>query len=645
MKSRRISFVFLLICGFLSPAAGSQMPLPSAQTETKPPQDLLQHEVAVTLKLVQVYVVDPDGEPARDLNVSDFVLYDNGKRQDISAFEKHFLSPPGVKPEEAERVPAREAPSAMNRKFIFLLDYNNNDLEGIAKSRKVILEFLDSQVQPTDEVALISFQIPWRLVVHEDLTLDHQKIRTMLQRPLGLPGVPGGWGSHAALGHSVTRREIMGSLAPRGGLASCLQDLARGLRVVPGQKNIILFSRGIGGDVRDPLFLQMCRDLATANCPVFAIHTITGMEKARIQAENSLENVSSQTGGKYFPDVNYESKIGEDVQAATSNYYVLGYTIASNWDGKFHEIKVEVLKPGHKVYAQKGYSNPLPFARLSTIEKHLHLLGVAFWGKSSPDRRLDFPLIALPFDDGGGLGAVLISEIPVQRIRDTIGDKTELFSLVFDQSRDIVDSRREVIDWETNEPNRIYHYSVVALEPGSYDCRVVIRNLETGASALAAGTARIPERVEKGFQLYPPLLLRPEKGAPYLKASPHENASRRQDEPSLADIFAVDPSEYAPCMEKALSRGGEGWALIQCAFAAESGGNIKLALFLVGQVTEEKVAIPLTIVSEKRKNNVKTYLARFRVPEMEADEYTLVLIGEDPVSGESSIIRCDFFIR
>jgi VWFA-related protein len=287
-------------------------------------------------------------------------------------------------PQEAGRIPAGETPSSMNRKFLFLLDHNNNDLEGIAKSRKVILQFLDSQIQPTDEVALISFQIPWRLVVHENLTLDHQKIRTLLQRPLGLPGVPGGWGSHAVLGHRVTRREIMGSLTPRGGLVSCLQDLAKGLRAVPGQKNIILFSRGIGGDVRDPHFLQMCRDLATANCAVFAIHTITGMEKVRIQAENSLENVSSQTGGKYFPDVNYESKIGEDVQAATSNYYVLGYTIASNGDGKFHEIKVEVLKPGYKVYAQKGYFNLLPFAELSAIKKHSPFLEERSGG--APDR-------------------------------------------------------------------------------------------------------------------------------------------------------------------------------------------------------------------------------------------------------------------
>ena len=313
----------------------------------------------MTLKLVRVYVTNPEGNPARDLEISDFVLYDNGKPQQISAFEKHFSLSPGVKPDLTEPVPATEALSVLERKFVFLLDYSNSDLEGIAKSREVILEFMGSQVRPADEVALISFQRPPRLVVHEDLTLDHEKIRTVLQKPLGLPGIGGGWGSHAVLGHSVTRGEIMGGLGSRWFISRIL-DLAKSLRVIPGQKNIVLFSRGIGGDVRDPLFLKMCRDLATANCAVFAVDTVTGMEKVRIQAENSLENIATQTGGKYYPDVNYEAEISEDVQAVTSNCYVLGYTIASDWDGKFHDVRVEVLKRGYRVYAPKGYFNSSP---------------------------------------------------------------------------------------------------------------------------------------------------------------------------------------------------------------------------------------------------------------------------------------------
>jgi hypothetical protein len=240
---------------------------------------------------------------------------------------------------------------------------------------------------------------------------------------------------------------------------------------------------------------------------------------------------------------------------------------------------------------------------------------------------------------------VLISEIPVQKIREAIGDDTELISLVVDQNKSVVDSQREVINWEAYDRAKVYHYSVVSLAPGSYDFRVVIRNLETGASALAAGTAIVLERKEKRLQLFPPLLLRPEKAVLYLRASLGENASRGQDVPSLADVFTIDPNEYTPYVEKTLYQGSEVWTLIRCAFAAGSGGATNLALFFVDQTTGEKVALPLTIESETENDNVRTYLAHFWIPTLEADEYTLVLVGENPTSGESSIIGCDYVVQ
>lgn len=256
---------------------------------------------------------------------------------------------------------------------------------------------------------------------------------------------------------------------------SSIQELAKALRHIPGQKNVILFSKGYGKSVLIPgspmadAFLAMTKELASANCPVFSVNTITGLgKKIKVLSEDALDYLSKLTGGKYFHDVNYYSKIAEDIQNATSNYYVLGYSIESTWDGKFHDIKVEVKRKGYKVYAQRGYFNPLPFNRFSPVEKHFHLLALALGEKSYFEPHLNFPMIALPFSDKKELNTLLISEIPVQRIREVVGDNTEFISLIFDQNKTIVDSKKMVVNWGTNSKEKVYQYSTASLAPGQY---------------------------------------------------------------------------------------------------------------------------------------------------------------------------------
>ena len=56
----------------------------SGQEQEK--SDPLQHEVTVTLKLIQVYVSDRDGNPVLDLTKDDFLLYDNGRPMTVTDF-------------------------------------------------------------------------------------------------------------------------------------------------------------------------------------------------------------------------------------------------------------------------------------------------------------------------------------------------------------------------------------------------------------------------------------------------------------------------------------------------------------------------------------------------------------------------------
>ena len=99
-------------------------------------QKPLQHEVAVTLKLIQVYVTDKNGKPATNLDKSAFRVFDNGQLQTITGFERHMAPAPspGITepPVNEALVPTEIAAPRMGRKFFVLIDLDANDLEGIA---------------------------------------------------------------------------------------------------------------------------------------------------------------------------------------------------------------------------------------------------------------------------------------------------------------------------------------------------------------------------------------------------------------------------------------------------------------------------------------------------------------------------------
>ncbi|MDP2913912.1 MAG: VWA domain-containing protein [Candidatus Aminicenantes bacterium] len=634
-----------------------------AQQQVPPPQKPLQHEIAVTLKLIQVYVTDKKGKPARDLEKSDFIIYDNDKPRIITEFEKHFLFLPEAKLAETKPSAARDTSSLMNRKFIFVIDFNSNELEGIAKSRNAALHFLDTRVLPGDEIALFSNSFPKGLTLHEYLTTDHQKIRTALDKVLGIPGVHSGWDSFVALGHSVMGMEALApevnvgaSLQTRSSnsqLSSGLKNLGMALRHIPGQKNIILFSRGFGGmSVLKPgtrereEFVSMGRELASANSPVFSVDTTTGVSAkvaAGVFPKPELEYLSQLTGGKYYKDVDYYSQIAEDIQNSTSNYYVLGYSIESSWDGKFHDIKVEVKREGYKVNTQRGYFNPLPFSKLSPAEKHLHLLDLALGEKSYFEQQLHFPMISLPFSDDKDPNTILLSEIPVRRIRDEIGTKTEFISLIFDQNKSIVDSKRAELDWAAQRGDTICQYSAVTLNPGRYDGRIVIRNLETGKAAVGACSVEIAEKAASGLKLYPPLLLADGQEIQYLNIA-GQRKNRTGMDVSLNRIYPFPAKGFVPLAGELKQGTSSFYALLRSAKSPTAASDLQISAWLAAEDLDEKIPMEFRLLSAQKQEEIEILFLEFKVPELRPGRYSLHLLAEDPAAKSSSETKSELII-
>jgi hypothetical protein len=391
----------------------------------------------------------------------------------------------------------------------------------------------------------------------------------------------------------------------------------------------------------------MARALASANAPVFTVDTTPQQLPGRdvedklpsgTLPEISLAYLAETTGGKFLGAVNYSARIADDLHDATANYYVLGYYIPASWDGKYHEVKVEVRKKGYQVHAQRGYFNPVPFNKLSPIERHIHLLNLALGDSAAAARTLDFPMTALPFAAPGQTANVLVvSGLAVDSIRSAIGDRTEFVILALDPNSAIADGQRAEVEWKDLKPGRLYQYSIASLPPGRYDYRAVIRNLEDGRAAVGACSIEVTAPPAEGPIMFPPFLLQ-RGGGQYLDLT----SKGAVDGPagfSISQIFPYPAKEYAPLVGPLDQGAGELWAMLRCVWRGARSGEIELACSVKAEGGGEEIPVPAEILSAFSRDDGDLYLLHFELPEITSGRWVLEIRaeGEDGPVARTSV--------
>lgn len=532
---------FGVLAAFFSLASFSFMPGRSS-SQNQQDQKQIRHEVKVILKLVQVYVTDKKGNPVIDLDKDDFAVFDEGKEQKVTEFERHVLNLSSRGEAEAgiAETPAQPARELMPRKFFLFFDFAFNNGLGIEKARKAALHFIDTQLQPQDEVGLLSYSAMKSLKLHEYLTTDHQRVREVagkfrMEQIAGRAedfeveywqAVAGENPKDASKSGGVfdkenpaaVRRDREESENQTFQFAHKMIDLSKALRYIPGHKHIVLFSSGVPysivfgihspygnpqiSDLGNPglrfKYEDMLKELSAANCSIYALDTqdLTRALDAvtAVQGRYTLEKMAGATGGKYFGNINFYEQHIEKIQDLTGCYYVLGYYVDDKWDGAYHKIKVEVARPGYKVLAQKGYFNPKPFKEYSDLERMLHLVDLALSEEPLLQTPVRFPLEVGPCEPGGKANLCLTADMPLEKIKDLMSGKVEVVGIIFDEKENIVTLKRNEREATDLSGERFTFSSSFSLPPGTYKCRLVIRNLETGRGAVASATAVIPSR-------------------------------------------------------------------------------------------------------------------------------------------------------
>jgi VWFA-related protein len=636
----------------------------------------LRHEVTVALKLVQVYVTDKKGNPIPDLRKDEFILYDNKDEKAITEFERHALSLPataGPAPAAEPEVTAVEPRAPLlNRKFFMLFDLVFTRDKGFRIARSAALKFLESGLIPTDEASVFLFTGGRNLEVRKLPTRNHDAVHDAVESLTIADLLDRHFDESETVGPQIlSSQDTPFSLARpsssggpseirilAGNFIWALKSFAQALRSQPGQKHVILYSKGIasatigrgqGGGTYSELsrgYAAMCKELAAAGVSVFPVNTADpdAFKMTFGTGETTLRETAASTGGRYLGFAVNAEKLMETVNDITGMYYVLGYPISQTWDGKFHTVRVKVTRPDCEVHAQPGYFNPKPFTEYSKIEKEIHLVDLALSDKPMSQDPARFAMQAVPVACSPKANLLLVAEIP-RGAGGVEGQKVEVSSLVFNALDEVVDSQRMSMELAAGRSDQRSSFLLTSLSapPGTYKCRIVLRNLETGWAAVAGASAIVPEGPGDKLLLLPPLLESEDSTALILSGNEADQGKTVGSQAYQAFLF--DPSKHAPYLGGELVAGTAMRAVIRCSTPDENISGLEFSARLDNTASRETHEVRLQILERRPEKTAKAFLAKLEIPRVAQGSFTLVLTVDDTRSGLSSRIARSFLVK
>lgn len=271
------------------------------------------YRVDVKVELVDLFatVHDRSGKLVTGLRKDDFVIYDNGVPQTISAFSQEYIS----------------------LSVLILLDTSSSMLSSkkLENAKQSLLQFL-KRLQPGDEAMLITFQT--RSHIAQEFTQDLGRLRRELKRVEG-----------------------NGSTALYDAVLSALDRVKDAHN---RRRALLLITDGINTYGKAELQETISR-LQRGNVELFAIGLeSTAPEDLQDSAvtRSVLSQLTKSAGGEpFFLDNPKDlAKICATISHRMHNQYTFGYYPPQTRDSRWHSVRLEAKVPGLRVIASKtGY--------------------------------------------------------------------------------------------------------------------------------------------------------------------------------------------------------------------------------------------------------------------------------------------------
>ncbi len=325
------------------PQGGQQQPgAPPVEPKVAPSQQKPQEagasiSVEVPVVTMDVIAATNHGDLLTGLKKENFRIIDDGTAQTISNFG------------------SSEAPITI----VMLMEFSSRGYyDWFAYQAKYWADAFFPQLKKNDWVALVTFDMRSRVEV--DFTQNKDEVRNALYH-LYFPGFS------------------------ESNVFDAILDTTDRLKDVKGKKAILVLATGVDTFSKHTLD-QTMKLLRQTDTTIFCVgldkpyinflesHGSLGSHMNYLQGENQLKTFAQMTGGySWFPQFDGEIPgIFQTITAFLRNQYSLSYTPTTGAnDGKFHKVKVELVKPdgsplevtdqkGKKqkvvVYAREGYT-------------------------------------------------------------------------------------------------------------------------------------------------------------------------------------------------------------------------------------------------------------------------------------------------
>jgi VWFA-related protein len=463
-----------------------------------------------------------------------------------------------------------------------------------------------------------------------------------------------------------------------------MDNFARVLRNVPGYKNILFFSAGVarqvlygkkGGAVLKEWstpeelaanmsaydaaqansglrgeYTSMLQQFKAANAPVFAMDVSrtqketdvtyedgTGAAARELEGADSLRQMASNTGGKFYANTVDYKKAMDSIQNVTGAYYVLGYSVSEKWDGKFHKIKVRVKRKGVDVNAQGGYFSPKPFSEYTSFEKLLHMTDLALSDVPQFQVPADVPVAAMAVTVRGWPQLAVFTRASKTVHADVLGKKSEAYLLLIDEAGEVslIKKSKLRLPDETSDTQTLYPSFFLNVKPGRYSCRMVLRNMDTGAAARGSAAVVIPGTPAAPVILDPPLLLVLDPKAQELAAS---------EAGKLGALFGYDAGSFAPLSGVAPAGSNKLYAALRCSTNIP-GADFEISATLAEEAAPEPAVVPVTIMKKSQDGPTVLLMTELGTGELRPGRYSLKVDAKEKGSGLAASSAVEFIVK